>query len=319
MKAPVAPAVYVGIDVAKESLDVAVRPTGQLWRADQDEAGIAGTVRRLRALNPALVVLEATGGCELAVAAALRVAGLAVAVVNPRQVRDFARATGKLAKTDRLDAQALALFAERIQPSPQPTPDPQREALDRLVTRRRQLMEMLTAEKNRLHRAQGPARQSIEDLIQWLKRAVGDIDTQLQRALEESPQWRERRDLLQSVPGVGPVLTLTLQAELPELGNLDRKKIASLVGVAPLNRDSGTLRGKRTIWGGRATVRGALYMAALVATRFNPVVRTLYQRLCATGKAKKVAITACMHKLLVILNAMVKHGTPWQAHHAFIS
>lgn len=317
--APVACAVYVGIDVAKESLDVAVRPTGQVWRAAQDEVGIADTVRRLQGLKPALVVLEATGGCELAVAAALRVAGLAVAVVNPRQVRDFARSTGKLAKTDRLDAQVLALFAERIQPTAQPTPDPQREALDHLVTRRRQLMEMLTAEKNRLHRARGPVRQSVQDMIDSLKRAVAEIDAQLQQALEASPEWRQRRDLLQSVKGVGPILTLTLVAEMPELGTLDRKEIGALVGVAPLNRDSGTFRGHRTIWGGRATVRGALYMAALVATRYNPVIRTFYQRLLAAGKAKKVALTACMHKLLIILNAMVKHGTPWQPERGLVS
>lgn len=320
MKAgPVISGVYVGIDVAKDWLDIAVRPTGQVWRAAQDEAGIAETVGRLRGLKPTLVVLEATGGCELAVVAALRVAGLAVAVVNPRQVRDFARAIGRLAKTDRLDAQTLALFAERVQPPAQPAPDAEREALDQLLTRRRQLMEALTAEKNRLHRAQGPARESIQKHIDWLKGAVAEIDGQLQQALAQNPTFQQREQIVRSAPGVGPVLTYTLLAELPELGALNRKEVAALVGVAPLNRDSGTLRGKRTIWGGRGTVRAALYMAALVASRCNPVIRTLYQRLLAAGKAKKLALIACMHKLLVILNAMVRHGTRWQTHHATTS
>lgn len=313
------PEVWVGIDVAKAQLDIAVRPSGQGWRAGNEEEGIGQLVARLQALSPALVVLEATGGWEHAVAGALAAAGLPVVVVNPRQVRDFAKATGKLAKTDRIDAQLLALFAERVRPDPRPLPDPQARALEALLTRRRQVVEMLTAEKNRLHRVLPKVRPGLEAHITWLERQVEELDDDLGRTLRESPLWREKEDLLRGVPGVGPVLTLTLLAELPELGTLDRREVAALVGVAPLNRDSGTLRGKRTVWGGRAPVRAALYMATLVATRFNPVIQAFYQRLCAAGKAKKVALTACMRKLLTILNAILKHRIPWQPDHAFNS
>jgi transposase len=247
--------------------------------------------------------------CTLA--AALAAADIPVAVVNPRQVRDFAKALGTLAKTDRLDARALALFGEGIRPEARPLPDAQAQELAALLARRRQLIEMLTAEKNRLRMALPRVRPQIEAHIQWLRGQRDGLDRDLTDLLRSSPVWREQEELLRSVPGVGPNLVLTLVADLPELGRLNRKQIAALVGVAPLNRDSGTLRGKRTVWGGRAPVRAALYMAALVASRFNPVIRAFYQRLCATAKPKKVALTACMRKMLTILNAMLKHRTSW--------
>jgi transposase len=310
---------YVGIDVSKETLDVAVRPTGEQWRVSQTEEGLGPLVERLQGLSPALVVLEATGGLEVPVAAALGIAGLPVAVVNPRQVRDFARATGKLAKTDQLDAQVLALFAERVRPVPRPLPDPQTQELTALLARRRQMVAMLVTEQNRLGMALPTVRLGIREHIAWLEGKLGDLNDGMGKLLRESPLWREKEDLLRSVPGVGPVLTLTLLAELPELGTLGRRQVAALVGVAPLNRDSGALRGKRSIWGGRAKVRAALYMAALVAARFNPLVRAFYQKLLTAGKPKKVALTACMRKLLTILNAIMKHRTPWQVDHAFSS
>ncbi len=303
---------YVGIDVSKDTLDVAVRPTGQQWRVNLTDEGLGPLVERLEGLSPALVVLEATGSLEVPVAAALGAAGLPLAVVNPRQVRDFARATGKLAKTDRLDAQVLALFAERVRPAPRPLPDPQTQELNALLTRRRQMVAMLVTEQNRLGTALPSVRPGIQEHIAWLEGRLGELNDGMGKLLRDSPLWREKEDLLRGVPGVGPVLTLTLLAELPELGTLGRRQIAALVGVAPLNRDSGTLRGKRTVWGGRAKVRATLYMAALVAARFNPVVRSFYQRLLAAGKPKKVALTACMRKLLTILNAMLKHRSPWQ-------
>lgn len=236
-----------------------------------------------------------------------------MAVVNPRQVRDFARATGKLAKTDAIDARVLALFAERVRPEPRRLPDEAGQALGALVTRRRQLLEMLTAEKNRLGSAARVLRKSIQRHIDWLNQELAKVDEDLGDMLRQSPLWREKDDLLRSVPGVGRVLSITLLAELPELGQLSAKQISALVGVAPLNRDSGTLRGRRSIWGGRAPVRAVLYMAALVATRYNPVIRAFYQRLLALGKAKKVALVACMRKLLIILNAILKHQTPWRS------
>ena len=257
------------------------------------------------------MVLEATGGLEIPITGVLAAAGVLVVVVNPRQVRDFAKATGKLAKTDALDAQVLAHFAEVLRPALRPLPDAQTQALAALLARRRQLVEMLTAEKNRLSSAHTPVRKSLRTHIVWLERELSHTDRDLAHAIRESPVWREKDDLLQSVPGIGPVGTSTLLANLPELGTLTGKQIAALVGVAPLNRDSGTWRGKRTVWGGRAQVRAILYMSALTATRFNPVIRVFYQRLCAAGKAKKVALTACMRKLLIILNAMMKHRTRW--------
>jgi transposase len=259
-----------------------------------------------------LIVLGATGGLEVPLAGALAAAGLPVVVINPRQVRDFARATGQLAKTDRLDAQILARFAEAIRPPIRPVPDEQTQALAALVARRRQLIEMLTAEKNRMRLAARPMQKRVQAHVTWLEKELATINTDLTATMRESPVWREKEEVLRSVPGVGPVLTTTLFANLPELGTLTRKEVAALAGVAPFPRDSGTLKGRRAIWGGRAHVRAALYMAALVATRRNPVIRAFYQRLCQAGKAKKVALTACMRKLLTILNAMLKSGRPWR-------
>jgi len=307
------PACFVGIDVAKATLDVAVRPSGEHWSAPNDDAGIRTLVERLRPLAPALLVREATGGFESATVAALAAAGLTIVVANPRQVRDFARATGQLAKTDVLDAHVLALFAERVRPEPHPLPDAAAQALDALLTRRRQLLEMLTAEKNRLGFAAGPIRRGITQHITWLKRRLVDVDHDLEQTIQASPLWRAKDDLLRTVPGVGRVTSRTLVGELPELGRLTHKQVAALVGVAPRARDSGTLRGKRMVWGGRAPVRAVLYMSALVATRYNPVIRAFYQRLRAAGKPAKVALVACMRKLLTILNAMVRTNTIWRA------
>jgi len=307
---------YVGIDVSKVHLDVAVMPTGEIWRTTNDDSGIAELTKRLVAHSTALVVLESTGGYELPVAAALGAAGLSVAVVNPRQVRDFAKATGRLAKTDVLDALALAHFAQRVQPPAHPMPEAQLQEMAALLARRRQVMEMLVAEKQRLGMAPQSVRSNLKEHITWLEQTLQELDGGLRQMVQQSPLWRVQEDLLRGVPGVGPNLTFTLLANLPELGTLNRRQIAAPVGVAPLNRDSGTFRGRRMVWGGRATVRTALYMATLVATRFNPIIRTFYQRLLAAGKPKKVGLTACMRKLLTILNAMLKHRTPWQQNHA---
>jgi transposase len=303
---------FVGVDVAKAHCDVAVRPSGEQWTFAQDEGGWALAVERLRSLQPALVVLEATGGLERPLVRALVTAALPVIVVNPRQVRDFAKATGHLAKTDRLDARVLAQFAETVRPVVRPQPEPATEALAAVLARRRQVVEMLTAEKNRLHAAPQPTRQRIAAHIAWLKAELTRMDTELDDLIRQSPVWRAQEDLLRSVPGIGRVLSRTLLGELPELGRLSRKQIAALVGVAPLNRDSGTLRGPRRVWGGRAPVRAALYMATMVARTCNPVIRAFYQRLRTAGKAHKVALVACMRKLLTIVNAMMKHRTPWQ-------
>jgi transposase len=302
---------YIGIDVSKDRLDIAVRPTGDTWSVANDASGIPEVVQRLAQLHPKLVVLEATGGLQLPVVAALASAGLPLSMVNPRQVRDFARATGKLAKTDQLDAQVLAHFAEAVRPTPYPLPDAQTQELTALLTRRHQVVEMLTAEKNRLRTARESVRQRVQDHIRWLEQELADLDDDLERTLRESPLWREKDNLLRSVPGIGRVVSITLLADLPELGTLSRHQIAALVGVAPLNRDSGRFRGKRMVWGGRARVRAALYMAALTATRYNPIIKAFYRRLCGAGKARKVALTACMRKLLIILNSMVKHQQSW--------
>lgn len=303
--------VCVGIDVSQSQLDVAVRP-GAGFSVTNDAPGWTTVVTQLRRLDPVRIVIEATGGLEVPLAGALAADGLPVVVVNPRQVRDFARATGQLAKTDALDAQILAHFAEVIRPQIRPLPDAQTQALAALATRRRQLIEMLTAEKNRLRTASPSIRKSLRAHMAWLHCARTQIDTELAQAIQDSPVWREKDDLLRSVPGVGPVLTTTVLANLPELGTLTNKQMAALVGVAPLNRDSGTLHGKRMVWGGRAQVRATLYMAAIVATRYNPTIKTFYHRLCGLGKAKKVALVACMRKLLTTLNAMLKHRTHWR-------
>jgi transposase len=304
--------VTIGIDVAKARLDVAARPSGDQWQVANTEEGIADLLAKLRPLAPALIVLEASGGWELAVVAALAEAKLPVAVVNPRQVHDFAKAVGQLAKTDQLDAQVLARFGEAVRPEPRPLPDAGAQALADVLARRRQVIGMQTAERQRLGTAGPQVRARIEAHLAWLERELTELDDDLGRRLRESPLWREREDLLRSVPGVGPVVATTLVAELPELGQLDRKRIAALVGLAPLARDSGTSRGKRLVWGGRGRGRAALYMAALVATRHNPTIRTFYARLLKAGKAKKVALTACMHKLLLILNAIVRTNAPWR-------
>jgi len=302
---------FVGMDVSQDTVDIAVQP-GTAFQVTNDDQGIAEAVKRVQALQPTLIVLEATGGLEVPLAGALAAAALPVVVVNPRQVRDFARATGQLAKTDRLDAHILARFADAIRPPIRPVPDEQTQALAALVARRRQLIEMLTAEKNRARLAARPIQHRVKVHITWLENELAQLNADLTSTMRESPVWREKEDVLRSVPGVGPVLTTTLLANLPELGALTRKEVAALAGVAPFPRDSGTLKGRRAIWGGRAQVRAALYMAALVATRRNPVIRTFYQRLCQAGKAKKLALTACMRKLLTILNAMVKSRTPWR-------
>jgi transposase len=317
----------VGIDVAKAWLDVAVRPTGtsqasapnvvstRAWRSENRDAAIAQLVEQVRTLEPQLIVLEATGGYERLVVAQLAEAGLPVAVVNPRQVRDFAKATGRLAKTDRLDAQVLAHFAEAVHPEPRPLPDATSQQLAALLERRSQLVAMLTAEKNRQTAALKSVRPLIGQHIAWLEEALDDLNQELDQTLQASPLWRAREQLLRSVPGVGRVLALTLLADLPELGTLTHKQVAALVGVAPLNRDSGALRGKRAIWGGRARVRAALSMATLAAVRHNPVLQAFWTRLRAQGKPGKVALVAlvaCMHKLLTHLNALLKQETPWQ-------
>ena len=302
---------YVGIDVAKARVDVAVRPSGNIWSVDYDETGVAGLVDRLQAMGPAAVLLEATGGLEVPLASALAAAALPVVVVNPRQVRNFAKATGRLAKTDALDAQVLAHFAEAVRPPVRQLRDDDAQELNAMTTRRNQVMTMLVAEKNRLSRSIPAVRPSIQAHIAWLEQELKDLDDGLRQTLRRSPVWREKDDLLRSVPGVGEQLALTLLAYLPELGTLNRKQIAALVGVAPINRDSGTMRGRRAVWGGRARVRTVLYMGALVASRRNPVIHAFYQRLLASGKSKKAALTACMRKLLVILNAMVKSGQHW--------
>lgn len=303
---------FVGIDVAKAHLDIAIRPSDKQWQVDYTEEGIQKLVGQIAKLHPTLVVLEASGGLEVTVVAALAVADLPVVVVNPRQVRDFAKATGKLAKTDALDAHVLAHFAEAIRPACRSLPDSETQSLNALVARRNQVMTMLVAEKNRLRTSRPLVAQRIQFHIDWLKQELDEIDRELKEMLHNSPVWREKENLLRTVPGVGPQLAVSILAYLPELGTLDKKRIAALVGVAPFNRDSGTLRGKRTVWGGRSRIRASLYMAALVASRHNPVISAFYQRLLAAGKAKKVALTACMRKLLVILNAMLKNHSSWQ-------
>ena len=309
----------IGIDVAKAELVVAVRPSGERWTVGNDERGVQTLVERLTRETPALIVLEATGGYEVLCVAALAAAALPVVVVNPRQVRDFAKATGQLAKPDRIDAALLALFAERVHPTVRPIADADAQELDALLTRRRQLLEMLQAERNRLGQVFGrgkqPVKKSLKQHIAFLERELRMADTDLTDMIRRSPAWRERDDLLQSVPGVGRVLSLTMLADLPELGRLSRREIAKLVGVAPFSRDSGTQRGRRFVQGGRAAVRAVLYMSALVATRRNAVIRAFYQRLLTAGKPKKLALVACMRKLLTILNTIARTRQRWSLNH----
>ena len=303
---------YVGIDVAKATLDVAIGSDGELVQVENNEAGIARLLERLGEVAPTLVVLEATGGYESVVAGAIAGRGIAVAVVNPRQVRDFAKATGVLAKTDRIDARVLARFAEAVRPEPRPLPTAEAKELEEFLSRRRQLVDMLTMEKNRQSIATTERmKKSLRKHVDWLEEALRRANDDIDKAVRNSPAWREQEDLLRSMPGIGPVSARTMLAELPELGQLNRKKIAALVGVAPLNRDSGTLQGRRTCWGGRASVRQVLYMAALSAVRCNPVIRRTYAALRARGKKHKVALVACMRKLLSILTAMVRDQRRW--------
>jgi len=304
---------FVGIDVAKDQLDIACRPASTSWSVPNDSDGIAMCITRLRQLQPTLIVCEATGGWQCTLVAALAVAQLPFAVVNPRQVRDFAKATGQLAKTDTLDAGILAHFADAVRPTPRPLPDETTQQVDALLQRRRQLLEILVAERHRVALAHPAVRDSLAQHIGDLRRMIGEIDAAVETVIHTSPAWKAKDDLLQSTPGIGPVLSATLQAAVPELGTLNQREIAKLVGLAPLNDDSGKRSGARHIRGGRTAVRAVLYMATLTATRCNPVIKAFYQRLLARGKVHKVALTAAMRKLLVILNTMVKTQTPWNA------
>lgn len=305
------PVRHVGIDVSKERLDVCSLPDGGTFSVANDRAGIDELIARLlEGVRPELVVLEATGKYERPAAVAV-----AVAVVNPRQARDFAKAAGRLAKTDRIDAQVLARFAGAVGPRPSVLPDEEARVLQDILLRRRQLLEMMVAEKNRLQMASEAVARRIAAHVRWLEKELCRVDRELDEAVRESETWRANEELLRSVPGVGPVLARTLLAELPELGTLPRRRLCALVGVAPFNRDSGTFRGKRQVWGGRAPVRAALYMGALVATRHNPLIREFYERLLAAGKPKKVALVACMRKLLSILNAVMRDRVPWHSAH----
>ena len=305
--------VFVGIDVSKHRLDVHVRPSGEAWSVDNDAKGHARLAEKLSALTPSLVVLEATGGYQAAVAAELAAAKLAVAVVNPRQVRDFAKATGKLAKTDEIDAAVLAHFAEAVRPEPRPMPDELTLEIQALVVRRRQLIDMRTAETNRLETCRVvPVRRNIQKMINMLNRQIDKVDNDIDTTIRNSPAWREREDLLSSAKGIGPTTARTMLTHLPELGRLNRREIAALVGVAPFNHDSGKHRGKRSIRGGRSEVRSVLYMATVTAVRHNPQIRAVYERLLAAGKKPKVALIACLRKLLTILNAMMRTNQPWR-------
>ena len=303
---------FVGIDVAQATLDIAVRPTAETWQVDNDDAGVTALVTQIQTLAPTLIVLEATGGYQGLVTAALAAAGLPVVVVNPRQVRAFAQAVGILAKTDRIDARVIAHFADAVRPTPRPLPDAETQELRALVLRRRQVIAMLTAERNRLGTAPARIQPAIQQHIAWLEGQLAALNDDLTATIERSAVWQAKADVLRSIPGVGPVLSRTMLAQVPELGTVGHKQGAALIGVAPFHRDSGTLRGRRTVYGGRGEVRAVLYRGTLVATKHNPVIKALYMRLLAAGKCKKVALTACMHKLLTIMNAMVRDQAPWQ-------
>jgi transposase len=311
-QSPTSQSIFVGIDVSKDRLDVHLRPSGEAFAVARNGEGLDQLAARLVLVAPALIVLEATGGFERTVAAALAGAGLPLAVVNPRQIRSFARAIGRLAKTDRLDAEAIALFAERIRPEPRRLPDGDAQVLAELVTRRRQVVDMIGMESNRRHQARAkPVRRTIAATLKILEAQLADLDRDIGKAIQDSPVWRATEDLLTSVPGVGDVTARTLIALLPELGRLDRRRLSALVGVAPFNRDSGKMRGHRAIAGGRTAVRNVLYMATLSAIRWNPVLRDHYQQLVARGKAKKVALIACMPRLIGILNAILRDQKTW--------
>ncbi|MGB2833753.1 MAG: IS110 family transposase [Methylotenera sp.] len=306
-------ALYIGIDVSKANLDIDAYPRAHRARFNNDETGRRQLVSVLKGLQPKLIVLEATGGLESAIARELAMAGLAVAVINPRQARDFAKALGVLAKTDQVDALVLARFAEAIKPEVRALKECEVMALDSVLTRRRQLVDMITAESNRHAQAPSKIAKQIAKHLSWLNKRLDEADDDLDDAIRQSPLWQAKANLMMSILGVGRVTATTLLAALPELGALSRREISALVGVCPFNRDSGGYRGRRVIWGGRASVRAVLYMAALAASRHNPMIKAFYQKLLAAGKMKKVALVACMRKLLVILNAMVKSNTPWRS------
>jgi transposase len=303
---------FIGIDVSKAHLDIAVHASSQVWRVANSDPGIAGLVTQLQALAPTLIVLEASGGFELVLVAEFAATHLPVVITNPRRLRNFARATGRLAKTDKLDAQMLAQFAAALRPEIRPLPTEHEEHLTALVTRRRQIVDMLTVEQNRLHTVRAPLRSDIEEHLQWLREKLTKLDQEIDDFIHGSPLWSDKDALLQSVPGIGPVTASTMVALLPELGQLNRQEIAALVGLAPIAKESGKKQGKRHIFGGRAPVRHVLYMAALSAAKHNPVIKPFYEQMLAQGKPKKVALTACMRKLLVILNAMLRTQQAWQ-------
>ena len=303
---------FVGIDVAKATLDIASHSETAVAQQANDDDGILAIVAHLNSLNPTLIVVEASGGWEMNLVAALAAAGLPVAVVNPTRVKYFAKAMGQYAKTDQLDARLLAHFAERVRPEVRPLKQGDQALLSQVISRRQQLVKMLTMEKNRRSTTLGEMRFQLDRHIQWLKTEIAALNDRMSQLIGACPQWQAKEKVLLSVPGVGPVTTLTLVADLPELGDLNRQKIAALVGLAPINKDSGPRQGKRRIFGGRASVRSVLYMAALSASKTNPVIRAFYERLLAKGKPKKVALTACMRKLLVMLNAMIRDMQPWQ-------
>jgi len=302
---------YVGIDVAKDTMFVAILPTGETWEERITEDGLKRLVAKLRPITPQLVVMEATGGYEAPIFEVLWKHNIPVAVVNPRLVRSFAKALGRLAKTDKIDATVIARFGEAVKPKPKVRNDQQEKILGDLVARRRQILRMIVAEGNRKKRAVGEVQKLIDKHIKWLNKALEEIEKKLEAYISKTVEWRERNEILQSVPGIGKIVAYSLMAELPELGKLNRKQIAALVGVAPLNRDSGNMKGKRSCWGGRASIRTALYMATVVAMRFNKTIKAFYERLCQNGKHKKVAITACIRKLLCVLNAMMKNHVRW--------
>lgn len=308
--------VFVGIDISKLELEVGILPGSRTWKTSNDQEGLSELAKQIRGLSPVVIVMEATGGLQMPVAGTLGAVGLPVVVINPRQVRHFAKALGILAKTDRIDALVLAQYGEKMRPEPRPLKDEQTQELEALLTRRRQLVEILTAEQNRLKTASRPVSSNIRAHIAWLKQNIEDVDKDLTTSVKSTPIWREKDEIIQSVSGAGRILSLNLLAGVPELGLLNRRKIGSLVGVVPFNRDSGTFKGKRSIWGGRAHVRAVLYMATLAAIRFNPVIKRFHKRLVEAGKKPKVAITSCMHKMLTIINALVRKGTRWDPDYA---
>jgi transposase len=304
--------VYIGVDISQDSLDMVAYPTGQIWQYKNSKGGITKAIAKLRGLELKLIVMEATGGLEKPLSEALFQAGLPAAIVNPRRIRDFGRSMGILAKTDKLDAKVMAYFAAKIEPAPRPIQDEASQKLENLLTRRSQISDMIIAEKHRLtHGSDKIVRKHIQGHVNWLESELKDLEKELKDSIRQNPNFAEKVKLYKSMPGVGDNLSYNLVANLGELGHLNQREIAALVGVAPLNKDSGKQRGRRMIWGGRATVRKALYMPALSAIRCNPVIRDLYQRLIAKGKLKKVALVACMHKMLTILNSMAKNYTPW--------